>query len=197
MKNYNFKIVFTFFVFFFAKAALASSGEHNQHDEGIPTQTIIYQAINLGLLLIGLFFATKKSIVLLFESRQKNYKEQAEKTEAAMKEAEKELSDIKSKLSNLEQSEQKSIELAQQEATKQKSKLIEESTQQAKKIKEDVSLIISAELAKAKTEIRSEIVSASMIQAEKNIKKSADVITKKSEKGFLEDLSKIKGQVHI
>ena len=61
-----------------------------------------------------------------------------------------------------------------------------------KKIVEDTSLVISAELSKAKNQIREKIIEASMLETEKNIKASSASITQKSEKGFLEDLGQVK-----
>ena len=41
--------------------AFGSESAHGAHNENaIPTETIMYQAINLGILLIGLFFAVRK-----------------------------------------------------------------------------------------------------------------------------------------
>lgn len=171
------------------------AGHHG--DSHIPVKTILVQTINLGLLLILMFFAVRKTIVAAFKSKQLQYTEQAAKTAAAMKQAEQSLSEIKEKLNTLESTEKQSLDNAKKEALNIKNKIIEDSAIQAKKIKEDVTLILSAELNKAKNEIRNEIISVSMDVAKKNISKSAEQITKKSENGFLQDLSKASGQVSL
>ena len=60
---------------FSAALALASDGEHGSAhgSEEIPFTQIGWQAANLGILLIALFFFMKESIVDAFKNRQKEY----------------------------------------------------------------------------------------------------------------------------
>jgi F-type H+-transporting ATPase subunit b len=173
--------------------AFGSESAHGAHNENaIPTETIMYQAINLGILLIGLFFAVRKSVVALFKDRYANYNDQAAKTEAATKLAEEALSDIKNRINQLQTSESTAINNAQADALALKNKMIQETQHQAEKLKADTKLIVAAELNNAKDEIRKEIINASIEIAKGNIKNSAAAITKKSEQGFLSDLAKTK-----
>ena len=179
--------------------AFGSEGAHGAaHDENaIPTETIMYQAINLGILLIGLFFAVRKSVIAMFKDRYASYNDQAAKTEAATKLAEEALSDIKNRINQLQTSEQSAINNAKADAESLKNKMIQETQAQAEKLKADTKLIVAAELNNAKDEIRKEIINASVEIAKTNIKNSAEAITKKSEKGFLTDLAKTKEQVTL
>lgn len=165
-----------------------AAGDHG----GIPFEAIRNQAINIGILLAALFWVLRKSIPAAFAARQATYLDEAKKTEAALKLAEAELKDIKTRLSELEATEAASISKAEKEAMVAAEKIVADSQAQGKKIVEDTSLIISAEVAKAKNQIREKIISQSMAITEQGIKASADAITKKSESGFLQDLGQVK-----
>lgn len=170
--------------------AMAASGAHG--DDHIPWEAIRNQAINLGILLATLIFLLKKSIPATFAARKAAFLEEAQKTEAALKLAEAELKEIKTRLADLEKSETTAIAKAEKEAMVAAEKLVTDSQAQGKKIAEDTSLIIGAEVLKAKAQIREKIISQSMAITEQGIKTSADVITKKSEAGFLQDLGQVK-----
>jgi hypothetical protein len=71
-------------------------------------------------------------------------------------------------------------------------KIVSDSQAQGKKIVEDTSLIINAEVLKAKSQIREKIITQSMAITEQGLKASAETITKKSEAGFLQDLGQVK-----
>lgn len=173
--------------------AFAAGDAHGGHDEhAIPTDWIMYQAINLGILVIAIFFMVRKSVTAMFKERYTNFHDQAAKTEAATKQAELALSDIKNRISELQTSEAATVAKAQADAEALKNKMIQETEAQAAKLKADTKLIVAAELNNAKDEIRKEIINASIEIAKGNIKNSAESITKKSEQGFLNDLSKTK-----
>lgn len=168
-------------------------GGHGESE--IPYSTIGFQALNLGILLVVLFFASRKAVVELFKTRYMNYNDQAQKTEEASKAAELALSDIKSRIQNLQNSEAASIEAAKTDAVILKNKIIQEAKAQAEKIKIDTQLIVTAEINSAKDEIRKEIINASIDMAKSNIKGSAENITYKSENSFLTNIAKTKNQV--
>ncbi|WP_409478626.1 ATP synthase F0 subunit B [Pseudobdellovibrio sp. HCB154] len=170
--------------------AAGGGGEHDVHH--IPWEAIRNQAINIGILLAALIFMLRKSIPAAFQARQASFLEEAQKTEAALKLAEAELKDIKTRLAELEKTETASIAKAEKEAIVAGEKIVSDSQAQGKKIVDDTSLIINAEVLKAKSQIREKIISQSMAITEQGIKASADAITKKSESGFLQDLGQVK-----
>jgi F0F1-type ATP synthase membrane subunit b/b' len=183
------KAFYTGLLFIFVSAlALAEEAGH----EGIPYGKIGIQALNLGILLAALIYLTRKSIIGIFVQRRETFNEQSQKTASAIKLAEAELKDIKSKLATLESTEAQSIQKAKTEAENVKINIVQEASRQAEKIKSDVALIISAELYKAKTEIRNQIIEKSMAAAKETVRGSAQSITQKSEKGFVADLGQVK-----
>lgn len=193
MKRNNFKlfILITISALLTATAALAAGGA--AHDENhIPVKTILTQVVNLGILVIVLVFFTRKSIQAMFKAKKDLFLEDSLKTAQALKLAEIELSDIKSKIKTLETTESTSLLNAEKEAESAAQKMVSDAQAQGKKIVEDTSLVIGAELLKAKNQIREKIIESSMLETEKNIKASSASITQKSEKGFLEDLGQVK-----
>lgn len=196
MKNNNFKLSNLIVAFVttsvVATIALASSSGGAHDENHIPVKTILTQAVNLGILLVVLFIFTKKSIQAMFKSKKDLFLEDSLKTAQALKLAEIELSDIKTKIKTLETTEAASLLNAEKEAESTAQKMVSDAQVQGKKIVEDTSLVISAELSKAKNQIREKIIETSMLETEKNIKASSASITQKSEKGFLEDLGQVK-----
>lgn len=173
-------------------AALAAGGGEAHDESHIPWEAIRNQAINIGILLAALIFLLRKSIPQVFVNRQATFLEEAQKTEAALKLAEAELKDIKSRLADLEKSETTAIAKAEKEAMVAAEKLVTDSQAQGKKIVEDTSLIINAEVLKAKSQIREKIITQSMAITEQGLKATADAVTKKSESGFLQNLGQVK-----
>ena len=171
-------------------ALAAGGGAHG--DDHIPWEAVRNQAINVGILFAALIFMLRKSIPAAFQARQASFLEEAQKTEAALKLAEAELKDIKTRLAELEKNEATSIAKAEKEAIVAGEKIVSDTQAQGKKIVDDTALIISAEVLKAKSQIREKIISQSMAITEQGIKASADAITKKSESGFLQDLGQVK-----
>lgn len=187
MKSLIFTLTILLSVVTFAAGGEGHGGEHD-----IPWEAIRNQAINVGILFVALIFMLRKSIPAAFQARQATFLEEAKKTEAALKLAEAELKDIKTRLTELEKNEATSISKTEKEAILAGEKIVADSQAQAKKIVEDTSLIISAEVLKAKSQIREKIISQSMAITEQGIKASAGAITKKSESGFLQDLGQVK-----
>ena len=173
----------------FAETAAHGAGAE---EHGIPWYSVAIQAINLGILLVAIFFFVRKGVVAAFAKRQSDYQEQSQKTAQLLAQAENELKDIKTKLSTLESTELSSLEKAEHEAEAMKNKMLAETEQQAKKMKDDVALIVTAEVYKAKNEIRSAIIDSSFAQAREAVKAQAAAITQKSEKGFVADLGQVK-----
>ncbi len=172
--------------------ALANSAAAT-HDEGvIPLKEIGLQALNLGILLVALFYFTKDSIKQAFINRRKQFVEQSEKTKSALHNAELALSDVKSKISLLEAGEKQSLEKATQEAALVKANLIKESESQAIKLKEESKMLIAAELEKAKNEIGTLIMGGAIAATTRKLSDQKAQVTKDSEAEFLRQVAQVK-----
>jgi len=171
----------------------ASGAEHGgEHAIEIPFEAIRNQAINIGILLAVLLYFITTPLKNSFKAKKDLFLDEAAKTEAALKQAEAELADVKNKLQALESGEKAAVLNAEKEAQAVAEKLVTDAQAQGQKIVEDTNLIIAAEIAKAKNSIREKIINKSLNAAETNIKASSDAITKKSETGFLQDLGQVK-----
>lgn len=171
-------------------AAAAASGAHGE--EKIPLSQIGWQAANLGILLIGIFFFIKKSIVEAFENRQKEYLARAEKTKSALRDAEAALSGIKTKLSELEAGEKKSLESAKQESEILRQNILSDAKATAEKIKNDAALTIKNELSKAKAEINNEILNQAVSAARKTLTTNNQTSAPALEASFVRQLEQVK-----
>ncbi len=176
---------------------IASAGASESHDEhAIPFQKIVFQFINLGILLVAIYFAVNKTIVAAFAARKNNYTEQAQKTAQANAKADLELAEIKTKISDLKTNENQIFSKAKNEAMALKEKIVQEAQSQAIKLKTESEQVIQAEIFKAKASIREELINTSTLLAVENIKKQALAVTQKSEDLFIADIIKNKAQVN-
>ena len=156
----------------------------------IPFAEIGWQAANLGILLVLIFIFTKKSIVEAFAARRDNYLSQAEKTKVALREAETALTEIKTKLSTLENGEQKSLEAAKIEAKLMAENLLKDAEAATIKMKKDAEQVISAELIKAKNEINTTILNHAVAAATQKL--SGAGVSGVQEAGFINQLEQVK-----
>ncbi len=154
-----------------ATMAFASGGEHGSANgaEEIPFAQIGWQAANLGILLVALFFFMKDSVIESFVNRQKEYQDRAEKTKSALRGAEAALMGIKAKLAQLEAGETASVAKAKLEADELKAATLKEAAVGAEKIKNDATLTIKNELNKAKAEINNQILNQAVAVAKKTL----------------------------
>lgn len=182
------KIIF-FTTLLLGSVALAAGGHH---DDYIPWSKIGFQAVNLGILLVAIFFFIRKSIVETFANRRKDFVAKAEQTKSALKEAELALSGIKEKLANLEAGEKKSLETAQHEANVLKATIIKDAEQGAEKLKKDAQLIINNELAKARAEINAAILNQAMTAATQKLSSGAQSSGSAQEAAFVKQLDQVR-----
>lgn len=190
MKNVFFLIFL--FTTVIAKASGQAEGIDSAHSEShIPFEQIGWQAANLGILLLALFFLIKNSVVETFQQREKKFLDQSTKTQNALKEAEKALVDIKARLKDLESNEKATIEKAIKESNQLKDQIVKESEEQSKKIKQDAQLIIQSEVEKAKLEISKSYLNSGISKATNQIAQQSDELSKNSEAEFLRQISQV------
>ena len=159
-----------FATLFCALVTLAETAEHaGLHEEGIPLDKIGWQAANLGILVIVLFYFSKKAIVDMFAKRKTDFIEQSAKTKSLLLQAEADLKEIKSKLTLLEGGESGALERAQHEANLIKANLINEAEAQSTKMKNDAEVSIRNELMKAKEEINQLILKEAISSAKQKL----------------------------
>jgi len=176
-------------VAFVARANGAEGGVEAEHE--IPLNSIMWQAANFGALLIAIYFFTKDSIREIFVNRREAYLSQAEKTKVLLREAEAALKDVKTKLSDLESGEQKSLESAKREAALLREGIARDAETASIKLKKDAELVITAELQKAKSEISAAIVNQAVTTVAQKLS-TAGASAANQEASFLKQLEQRK-----
>lgn len=147
--------------------AIAAGGEH--HEGGVPVKTIIYQVINVGLIVVGLIYFLKEGVRKAFKERQATYLAAAQKAEAARKAAENERAEMSQRLSHLENTASESIARARAEAVDLKKQIITEAENLSKRLKDDAAQTAHAEVMRAKKEIRESLIKQATETAKEQI----------------------------
>ncbi len=164
----NPKKVFIITMFFCLVGSIANAsggGGHGASAGYVPFPTIGYQLINVLILLGGLVYLTRDKVVSFFVERHASYQESYKKTKTAREEAEKNLEDVKVRLTELQKNKGDSILSAQSESEQEKQQIIREAHEKAKKIVSEAIITIEVELAKAKANIRTQMINESMEKA--------------------------------
>lgn len=154
------KLFLNLFVFLVPAFAIAAGGgEH--HDVEVP-KVVIYQAINVAILAVGLIYFTKDAIVQFFSTRASTYIEAAQKSAFAREQAEKEFTEIKSKLAALDSTREESLRKAKAHAEELKTQVMSEASEVTKRIREDAELTAKLEIQRAQKELRAQLLTDSV-----------------------------------
>lgn len=157
------KLLLNLFIILAPALVMAAGGEHGggHHEAAVP-KVVLYQLINVTILIAGLVYFTKDSIVSFFSGRKAAYLEAAQKSAFAREQAEKEFVDIKHKLSHLDATREESMQKAQAHADDMKKQIMEEANEVVKRIREDAELTAKLEVQRAQKELRSQLLKDSM-----------------------------------
>ncbi|MNJ91081.1 ATP synthase subunit b [compost metagenome] len=139
--------------------AFAAGGEH--HGEGVP-KVVIYQLINVLILLGGLVYFTKDMIIGYFSSRKTEFLSAAQKSAAAREEAEKQFIDIKSKLENMMNTREETVKKAEAHADDLKKQILTEANEVSKRIRDEAELTAKLEVDRAQRELRQGLIKESV-----------------------------------
>lgn len=153
------KLFLNLFVFLMPVAVMAAGGEH--HSAEIP-KAVLYQAINVVILVGGIVYFTKDAITQFFSGRKSAYLEAAQKSAFAREQAEKEFIDIKNKLSTLEATREESLKKSQAHAEEMKTQMMIEAAAVSKRIREEAELTAKLEIQKAQKELRAQLLTDSV-----------------------------------
>lgn len=143
---------------------LAAGGGHGEGHGEIP-KAVMYQAINVAILVAGLVYFTKDAIVQVFAGRKAAYLEAAQKSALAREQAEKEFADIKNKLANLDATREETLNKAKAHAEDLKKQILEEAQGVTKRIRDDAQLTAKLEIERAQKELRTQLLTDSVAAA--------------------------------
>lgn len=142
------------FVIFSSLAAMAAGGGGHGDAHAIPTRTIVYQTINVVLLVAGLIYFLRAPLKEYFSGKRALFLSAAQRAEAARKEAEEQRQQIQTKLSRLETTAEESVQRARAEAADMKRQLVAEAEALSKRIRDEAQEAARLEVLKAKSQIR-------------------------------------------
>jgi|GEM_PF-2332112 len=160
-------------LFLAMSASAAGGGAQGEAHGGISSaqlKTIVYQTINVTVIVMGMVYFLRKGIGAFLESRQKAYLEAKEKAFSALRKAEAEHNDIQQKLNKLQTSRTDTIARAQAEASELKNSIIQEAKQLSASIKREAEEASRIEVERAKTQIRDYMIQQAVVQANSNLK---------------------------
>jgi len=151
-----------------ASAKVFAAGAHS--GDGIPT-VVFWQAANLILIFVGLYFLVGKKAVGFFKSKKSDFLSSAEKSKLIREEAERKVKEIQDRLSKLESTSAESIERARAESADLKRQLAAEAQSLAQRIKTDATEAARAEVLRAQRELHKDIAFESIKMAQDVLKK--------------------------
>lgn len=156
---------------FAARAVWASGGEHHA-DAGIPWRAIFFQAMNFGLLLAVLAYLTRKKMVSHFKERHQLFQDLVGKAESAKAAAEAQRRTITERLAKLESQADENLRQAKAEAEELRLKILREAEELSKNLEEEARRTVTYEVARARTQLRHEILGEAIELARKNMSTS-------------------------
>lgn len=187
------KTLFTFFaVLAIAAQALAASGGHGEGHDAIPTKVIVWQAINLGILLVAMFFLLRKSVVESFAKKRADYITAAQKSLVLRKQAEDELKDYEAQLQKLRATSADSLARAQAESVSTKKQIIQDALEVAKRIQREATETVVTETKRAEKQLRERLVDEALKLARNEI--SNDIRNddhQKLQKAFVDNMKAV------
>ena len=154
------KTIAIFAFIFLACLAKASEAAHGASHglDAHQIKTIIYQTINVTIMFIGLIYFSRKPIAKMLHEKKQAYIVAAARADQIKKEAEKELYEMKIRVSKLEATAEESVMRARAEAVDMKAQLIEESRIVSARIKHEAEIAAKLEIEKAKQALREEMI---------------------------------------
>lgn len=148
--------------------ALASEGAHQGGEHGVPF-VVVYQAINLIILTVALYIFTRKSIVEMFAQKRNEFLAAKEKANTALRIAEDQHSDVKTRLAKIEANQAETISRAKADATELKKQILVDAEAMVKRLKDEAELAANIEIHRAKNELREQLLKEAFDKAKKDI----------------------------
>ena len=143
----------------------ATSHEESAHGAHPPGIDVAFQAVNVGLFVLLMVFLTRKKVRALFSGRQVSYRQALAKADAAKGEAERKKRETQELLSGLEASARQNADAARSDAEQMRARMLAEAQALNSGLRQDAERTVELELARAKAELRSEMIAQAMALA--------------------------------
>lgn len=146
-------------ILLFSIRVFAADAHHGGGLDAATIKTIVYQTINVGILVGALIYFLRKPTREFFAEKRASYLKEAQKAEAARRAAEEERQQIKARLHKLEVTADESISRARAEAAEMRNQMIAAAQALSQRIKEEARLSAILEVEKAKRNLREQMIS--------------------------------------
>ncbi len=189
------KHIFVFFLFVVGMTpavVLASSGTEAHKFDEHTLVTMMYQAINVSILLGGLFYFLRKPIREHFLNKRKEFVANAEKAAEMESSARSEREAIQRRIVRLEESTQESLSRAHAEAADLKRSILLEAEQISKKLRDEAASVAALEVSRARMILRDQLVQDSVELAEQNMESLSIQDQHRLQGEFVENLQVVK-----
>jgi F-type H+-transporting ATPase subunit b len=177
-------------IFLFSDLAVAAGGAG--HHAPIPTEVprvVMFQALNLGILLLILGYIVVPKLRAHLEARRNEYFKTVRDMEAIKAQAERQSQDLRERLSRLQTTAEESLEKSRKDAAVLQAKLVAEAKEQAEKVKTEATKTVGAEVYRAVQGLRQEVIADSIKQAREKIRTQIkETDQKRLQKEFVEKI---------
>lgn len=137
-------------------------------------KSIMYQAINVGILIAAVIYFGREGIKKFFADRRDQYLDAAKKSEAARLQAEKDFAEIKAKLANLDATKTETLVKAEKQAQEIKEGILKDALAISERIRQDAKLTADLEIQRAQRELREQLLKDSVNVAREALSKNIE-----------------------
>jgi len=139
----------------------AAGGGHSNEIPGV----ILWQVVNLGILLGALVYFLKDTVIKAFADKRTAFLAEFEKSKAAQATAEKSYLDVKAKLEELNRTANQSVSKAEKEAEEMKKLMIADAKSAAAKVREESQRAAMHDTSKAQRNLQIKIATEAISAA--------------------------------
>ncbi len=161
-----------YFILFSCVAYSSSGHETHGAEAGVP-KVVFYQAINVAIILIAGVYLGRQKIAHFFNQKKNMFLEAQQKAQAALKIAETEHHEVKTRLEKLKGNKTDSITKAKTDATDLKAQMLLDAQAQAKKLREEALLTAKIEGERAKSQLKEQLIREAFELSKKDLSSKA------------------------
>ncbi|MBT4760179.1 MAG: ATP synthase F0 subunit B [Bdellovibrionaceae bacterium] len=168
--NYKFKqIIIAIGILLYGASLFAAGSNHGEVVE-IPGRYIFQQIFNFALAVFILWYFLRKAIRAHFKNRHQQYHEIVNQVESAKIKAEDMKKTLQEKMLRLSDEAEKNAHNAKAEAEEMHHKLMSEASGLSEKLIKEAQATIEIELVKAKQHLKADLLEASILKAQEELK---------------------------
>lgn len=186
------RLLVVLFVLLTSSLLLAAGGEVTHGGGGIP-KVVFHQALNFVLFFGLLFVLLKKTVANTFQTRHADFHSALTKAQAAKKDAEARKKEIQDRLNKLESTAAESLQTARAEAETLRKKIMQDAADISQNLRTEAQKTTQHEIERAKTELREELLSQSLLAAKKVLSETtSEADQKRLQSEFVEKIQVVR-----